>query len=193
MSIDQEFATSPSHLPEDATPPETGSVAPKAEYVPPSTPSPAEDIERLVPDPTAPFALESGTLVRTKPLKLREFLSLLKIVTRGAAMAMGSVSLNTNDEDFMQSMVSLFIFAIPEAEEEACDFIRMMVEPASKFDSPDAKATAEADLWDELSNPGLEDLITIIETVVRREGKDLRSLGKRLSSMFAVAQKTGQI
>jgi hypothetical protein len=162
-------------------------------YVEPEGPKPEEDIERLLPDPLAPFALESGSLVTTKPLKLREFLGLLKIVTRGAAMAMGSVRLNTDDDDFMQSMVSLFLFAIPEAEEEACDFIRMMVEPAGDFTTKEARAKAEEALYDELDNPDLNDIITIIETVVRREGKDLRSLGKRLSTMMEFAQKTGQI
>jgi hypothetical protein len=167
------------------------------EFVPPTEPRPEEDIERLVPDPTKPFELTSGFWVETNRLRLREFLAMLKIVTRGAAMAMGSVRLNTDDEDFMQSMVSLFLFAIPEAEDEAVDFIRMMVKPVKPsgavFANDDERVQYEQKLTEELDNPELEDMVTIIETVIRREGKDLRSLGKRLSGMLEVARKTGQI
>jgi hypothetical protein len=137
--------------------------------------------------------LANGSQVRIKPLKLREFLAMLKIVTRGAAMAMGSVRLDTNDEDFAQSLISLFLFAIPEAEDEAVDFIRLMVEPAGGPYAEGEREAAENKLFEDLDNPELEDIVTIVEGVIQREGKDLRALGKRLSTMLEVARKTGQV
>jgi hypothetical protein len=166
--------------------------APEEAYEAPAQPKPAEDVQRLLPDPSAPVELANGSKVRIKSLKLREFLAMLKIVTRGAAMAMGSVRLDTNDEDFAQSLISLFLFAIPEAEEEAVDFIRLMVEPVGPFADGEREA-AEAKLFEDLDNPELEDIVTIVEGVIQREGKDLRALGKRLSAMLEVAKKTGQV
>lgn len=161
-------------------------------YEAPQQPKPEEDVQRLVPDPGAPVTLENGSRVIIKPLKLREFLAMLKIVTRGAAMAMGSVRLDTNDEDFAQSLISLFLFAIPEAEDEAVDFIRLMVQPAGPFAEGEQEAAA-IKLFDDLENPELEDIVTIIEGVIRRDGKDLRALGKRLGGMLEIARKTGQV
>lgn len=182
---------SPSPEVQDATPPpvEAGS---EVEYVPPSDPQPDEDIERLLPSPGEPFALADGTMVIAQPLRLKEFLGLLKIVTRGAAMAMGEVRLNTNDADFSSSMMSLFIFAIPEAEDEAAEFLRMMIRPAGPFANGDAETKAYVDLDKAMKNPDLEDLFTIIEVVLNNEGKDLRRLGKRLGKALEFAQKTGQ-
>jgi hypothetical protein len=166
-------------------------------YEPPTDPSPDEDIERILPGPGEPVTLESGTLVFINPLKLREFLAMLKIVTRGAAMALGSVQLDVTDEAFGQSMISLFLFAIPEAEEEAVDFVRLMVRPygphSGAFGSDEELIRATRELDIELDNPSLEDLFTIIEVVINRESKDLRRLGKRLSNALAYAQKTGQV
>ena len=162
-------------------------------FEPPSDPNPDEDVERLLPSPGEPFPLVDGTQVIANDLRLKEFLGLLKIVTRGAAVALGEVRLNTNDEEFAQSLVSLFIFAIPEAEEEAADFLRMMVRPAGPFESPEAEARAQADLDALMINPDLEDMFSIIEVVITTEGKDLRRLGKRLGKALEFAQRTGQV
>jgi hypothetical protein len=105
---------------------------------------------------------------------------------------MGSVRLDTNDEDFAQSLISLFLFAIPEAEDEAVDFIRLMVEPVGPF-AEGERETAEEKLFGDLENPELEDIVTIVEGVIQREGKDLRALGKRLGTMLEVARKTGTV
>lgn len=162
-------------------------------YEEPADPSPGEEIERLVPSPGEPFELSDGTKVVANELRLREFLGLLKIVTRGAALAMNEVRLNTNDDDFAQSLISLFIFAIPEAEDEAADFVRMMVRPAGPFDDAKDEAAARTALDEHMVNPDLEDLFSIIEIVITNEGKDLRRLGKRLGKALEFAQKTGQV
>lgn len=163
------------------------------DYVEPKDPLPEQDIERLVPDENAVVTLANGREVKIAALRLREFLALLKIVTRGAAMALGSVRLDTNDEDFGQSMIAMFFFAIPEAEDEACDFVRIMVKPAEKFETREAEIAAAQELDAELENPELDDLFTVIETVINREGSDLRRLGKRLGKALEFARKTGQV
>lgn len=202
MSVDQDLNASPPptgdtleagsiQLPE--TSPQTPPEAAGEPFEPPSDPTPDEDIERLLPTPGAPFTLSDGTLVLANELRLKEFLALLKIVTRGAAVALGEVRLNTTDADFSQSLISLFIFAIPEAEEEAADFLRLMVRPVGPFASPDEEIAARAKLDGLMINPDLEDLFSIIEVVVVTEGKDLRRLGKRLTKALEFAQKTGQV
>lgn len=168
----------------------TSAPTPPSESTTP--PSPAEDIERILPNPGEPFALESGLQVVANPLKLRELLALLKIITRGAAIALGELNFNSTDSNFQQQMISLFIFAIPEAEDEAADFIRLMVRPAGPFADEDARVAAQIKLDEELLNPSLEDLFSIIEIVIHNEGGDLRRLGKRLMNTIAFAQKTGQ-
>lgn len=173
--------------------PSTEELEAAAAYVPPSDPSPEEDVERLLPSPGEPFALADGMMVIANPLKLKGFLGMLKIVTRGAAMALGDVRLNVSDADFMESLMSLFIFAIPEAEVEAADFLRIMVRPAGPFKSPEEAGEAEAELDAIMRDPDLEDVFSIIEIVIRTEGSDLRRLGKRLTSALTFAQKTGQL
>ena len=165
-------------------------------YEPPKDPSPDDEVDRLLPDPDKPVTLDDGTLVQIKPLRLREFLAMLKIVTRGAAIAMGQIRLDARDEDFMQSMIAMFLFAIPEAEEEAIDFIRIMVEPAKAYGDSDEERAQRAQDQDKLdvylNSPSLDDTFTVIENIIHREGSDLRRLGKRLTSALAFAQKTGQ-
>lgn len=159
----------------------------------PSDPSPEEDIERLLPSPGEPFQLASGDFVILNDLKLKGFLAMLKIVTRGAALALSEVRLNVNDEAFGESLMTLFLFAIPEAEAEAADFLRVMIRPAGPFEDQDARQQAEASLDAQMMDPDLEDVFTIIGLVIRNEGSDLRRLGKRLTSAMAFAQKTGQV
>lgn len=48
------------------------------------------ELDRLVPVVGEPITLVDGTKVLIRPLKLRELFALLKILTRGAAMAMGA-------------------------------------------------------------------------------------------------------
>jgi hypothetical protein len=155
-------------------------------------PTAAEDVQRLVPDPNLPFPLADGTMVVARHLRMREFLSMLKIVTRGASMAMGSVSLDIGDANFNQSLIMLFIFAIPEAPDEASDFVRSIIDPAPPDDgwSTEEMVAAEAHLDGLMENPDLGDLVDVIETVVHKEGPDIRRLGKRLTDAMALMQRT---
>lgn len=154
---------------------------------------PSEDVERLLPDPNEPFALEDGTMVVARHLKLREFLAMLKIVTRGASMALSQIRLDINDPNFQQTLITMFLFAIPEAPDEASEFVRAVIDPAvppGGWKTPEDSVAAETHLDELMFNPDLGDLIGVIETVIRKEGPDIRRLGKRLTDAMTLAQRT---
>lgn len=150
------------------------------------------EIEALLSTPNGPFELSTGTAVVIRQMNLREFLRLLKIISRGAGASLSSMSLDFNDPDsFVQTLLAMILFAVPEAEDETVDFIQSMVDPANL--SPNSKMALDqrVALAEELSNPDLEDMINILGVIVASEGKDLQKLGKRLRAMFSTASKFG--
>ena len=204
MSVDvQDLAPADVSVPvttEDATSvsvdPATPAVAEAAETQTPVVPDPPRDeSERLEPIPTGPITLESGTEVEVVPLRLRETMKLLKIVTRGAGSVLEQLMGELDMEDpaaFAQTLGALVIMSIPEAEDEAVAFIQAMVAPANETSlTTQEKITARQSLAQELSNPDLNDTISIIERVIRRESEDIRNLGKRIGAAFKVAGKVG--
>ena len=146
--------------------------------------------------------LESGTQLILQPLKSRQFFKLLRIITHGAGGMLLNVKFSADDnpEEFGGKLMALIGFAIPDAEDEVMDFILSMVKPAkeksgrslTKTDLAENKRLLE-NLIEELDNPELGDLITILEAIVKRESSDLQALGKRLMQMFDLAKKTGQV
>src|SRR6478752_3633792 len=58
------------------------------------TPDERDPIDRLIGDEDGPIILKSGREVAVKPLKLREFLSLLRILTRGGGSILAENPLN---------------------------------------------------------------------------------------------------
>lgn len=151
-----------------------------------------DEITALLEKPNGPFELSSGTAVVIRQMKLREFLRLLKIISRGGGAALAGMNLDFEDPNaFTQSLLMMVLFAIPEAEDETIDFIQSMVEPANL--SKDKKIANDqlVALYTELDNPEMEDIIDIIGVLVASEGRDLQKLGKRLRSMFSVASKMG--
>lgn len=170
--------------------------APETEAPAPEVESPLDNLEkrteaeRLDPQPT-PGQFKSGTPFAVEPLRLRQFLAMLRILTRGAATALMMGGLQSRDgEDFARQLMATLLFAIPEAEQETIDFIKAMTRP--QLDPKDENYAHMKELLDEeLDNPELEDVVAILEMVVTTEGEDLRALGNRLRSMFATAQKMG--
>lgn len=167
-----------------------GSAEPAADPAP--KPMPARDeAERLDPQPT-PSVLSSGTEIDIEPLKLRQFLRLLRIVTRGASDMLENANLDFEDpQAFLQTFLGLVIFSIPEAENESVDFIQSMVLPKGLTGDPKKDIPKIEALRAELDNPELEDVITIFELIVQRESEDLRALGKRLGGMLKIAERMG--
>lgn len=160
-------------------------------YQPATVAPPRDELERLDPAPLK-LALESGTAFDLEPLKLRQFLRLLRIVTRGAADVLDQAELDFNDpQAFMQTFLGMVLFSIPEAEEETVDFIKSVVRPSNLTGDAKKDLALVQSLSAELDNPELEDTITIVQALVEREAEDLRALGKRLAGMLRTAEKLG--
>lgn len=162
---------------------------PDDEVSPVEESTPTED-EALVPDlnPSDPFKLSDGSEVRVRELKLKEFLVMMRIITRGAAMAFnGGYNIDPNSPTFVQDLAYTFIFAVAEAEHEAIEFIQVMVDPV------DTSEQARANLAVLLSNPDLEDVLEIITRVIGKAAPNIKALGKRLASLMKMAQKVGQL
>lgn len=166
------------------------------------------EIDKLDPLPES-VTLQSGLVVRLEALKTRQFLKLLRIITHGGLSQLGGQFIGSlisdadesdSVEEFMGRLLSAVLFAVPDAEDETIVFLRAMCYPDGLVEKraltrPDVEhnKTLWAGLDAELENPELEDTITIIEAIVRREAEDIQALGKRLMTMFNLAQKTGQV
>jgi hypothetical protein len=147
-------------------------------------------------------SLLSGTKVVIQPLKARQFFKLLRIITHGAGGMLLNVKFSGEDtpEEFGAKLLALVGFAIPDAEEEVIEFLLSMTRPAEEktgrsLNKQDKEFNKELtdNLFEELYNPELEDLVTLVEAIVQRESEDLQALGKRLMAMFDLAKKTGQV
>jgi hypothetical protein len=159
------------------------------------------DAEVIVPDDEI-IELTTGLRLRLQALKSRQFLKLLKIVTHGAGGMLFNVNISASDtpEEFGAKLLAVIGYAIPDAENEVIDFLMSMAEPAelkkgrklSSAEKEENKQILEQFL-EEMDNPTMEDLVTLVEAIVMREASDLQALGKRLMGMFKMAQKLGQV
>lgn len=164
----------------------------------------ANEIDALDPVPEQ-VKLATGTVVVLESLRARQFFKLLRIVTHGALPVMQDMSIlrmdpNADPGEFAGKLLSLMLLSIPDAEDETIEFIRSMCKPVGliegrKLNKQDAERNNE--LWNrldnDLDNPELDDLLTIVEAVVKREAADIQALGKRLAGMLKLAEKTGQL
>lgn len=154
---------------------------------------------------TQTITLAGGTQVVIERLRARQFFKLLRIVTHGAMPALNTMNMlpdpNGDRGEFVTKLLSMVVLSIPDAEEETLDFIASMCTPvglrpggrkASKEDV-EYNASLWTSLGQELHNPELDDLVTIIEAVIRAESDDIQALGKRLAALFRLAEKTGQV
>lgn len=151
-----------------------------------------KDVDVLDPQPNV-VMLESGAQVEIVPLKSRQFFKLLRIITHGAGDAVQALRLDPNDSDgaFIAKMVGTILFSIPEAENEAIDFVVSMVKPVGLIEGRKLDEEAKErniELWakvlDEFDNPSMDDMVSIIEKIIENEAPNLKALGKRLMTMF---------
>ena len=144
----------------------------------------------ILPESDGSVELLDGFRVTVNRLKLREFLALMKVVTRGASPLMASIQLDSaaDTTEFAKNFLGLLLFAIPEAEDEIIDFIRLIVVPQAG-NNPDTLLAIDV----AMANPDLEDVVIILEKLVEQEATSVQSLGKRLVSLFSLARKLGQV
>jgi hypothetical protein len=167
----------------------------------------ADELHALDPAPER-LTLENGVEVVFEELRAKQFFKLLRILTRGAAPILSRPDLLRTDEDtssaeFATRLLTAVFMALPEADDEAIDFVRSMVKPAGLIEYDFRRKPSEAEkaqneeAWIKVSealyNPSLSDMVEIIEGVVRRESADILALGKKVASLLKLAFKTGQI
>lgn len=187
--------------------PESVETAPEAVVEPPVEAAPdesvvVEEVSRIMPD-SSEVQLSNGCAVTIERLRTRQFLKLLKILTRGAGAMLMEYRLDgdLSSDEFQGRLIALIGLSIPEAEDEAIDFLRAMTVPVGivpgsvRSLSKDEQESNEM-IWaryeEIMINPELDDLIDIIERVVKAEAGDMQRLGKRVGQMISLAQKTGQ-
>lgn len=155
-----------------------------------------DDVETLAPEPTQ-LELSSGTVIEIERLKTRQLFRFLKILTVGAGAALADLKIDGESDpaDLAQELVALLLVSIPDAEDEAMDFVRSMVKPLglvaperSKNDRV-ANVAKYEELYLELDNPEIEDTIAILEKVIRTEAPNMLALGKRLAALLPSAAK----
>lgn len=161
------------------------------------------DIDRIDPPPEV-IKLKCGLEVRLLDLRTRQLFALLRIITHGAGTALTGAGIDFSDkpEIFLQKLLSVVLFSIPDAAQEAIDFLQSMVEPVDLIDKMprdlsekerEHNISAWTEVNRELWNPDPEDTLDIIEAVVKREADDLQALGKRIRRFLELAAKTGQL
>lgn len=150
-----------------------------------NTPS---DVDALVPE-SEEITLSSGSVVRVERLRTRGMFKLLKIVTRGGGPILMQMDLDFNDtQTFVGQFLAVVMMAIPEAEDEAIEFIQSMAVPAGFKENAKSKADQArnqelvAELLEELDDPTIDDTFSIIETIIKNEAHDIQALGKRLAA-----------
>ena len=158
------------------------------------------ELDRLDPEPRT-VKLSTGFEVELQRLRTRQFFRLLKVLTHGAGplVLQSGLDFREDPEQFGQKLISLIILAVPDAENEFIQFLASMTEPAGLAKGRKLTKQEEEDnraLWDlfntEMGNPELDDLVTLIEDIVRQEAPEIQALGKRLAAAMQVFQKTGQ-
>ncbi len=148
------------------------------------------------------ITFEDGSQLQIEELRLRQLFKLLKIVTRGAGPLLfdSRLSLTGTPEEIALKFMTILGFALPEAEDEAIEFIVSMIAPVGTVDG--RKLTEQERkhnqklleaLIDEWQNPDPVKAIEVIEHIVKREAEDLGALAKKLMTMFSMGKKTGQI
>lgn len=153
--------------------------------------------EMDVLDPAASVVtLSDGRNVRVERLRTRQTMRLMKILTRGAGDALGTIDFSAGADEAGPALLAAVIFSIPEAEDETIDFVRSMISPADLITDPHSKPEREvnaglhAALDAAFDNPDLDDLVTVLERVIEVETPHLVALGKRLAALLKVARQT---
>lgn len=149
----------------------------------------ASEIDSLDPESDI-IQLESGDRVVIQRLRTRQMFRLLKILTHGAGPALNTLTLGGETAEFITNLIAVTVMAIPNAEDETIDFVLSMVDSADTIDPPRTKAdrARNDELRDNLAtnllNPSLDDLLSIIEIVIRKEAPEIAALGKRLGALL---------
>lgn len=142
------------------------------------TPEKTPDMEVILPTPTD-FEVE-GIPVVVNRLRSREFLTLMRVLTKGLGPGIANIRFNGDDPDEMKGQfIGLFVLAIPAAIDEFGQFLLTIVQPK---DGAQRGALTKA-----MQNPEFDVLIDVITIVLEQEKDDLFSLvGKARAALSKI-------
>jgi hypothetical protein len=160
------------------------------------------ELDRIDPEPVT-CKLSTGLVVEVVRMRTRQFFRLLRVLTHGAgpALAQGGLNFGADPGEFAGKLMTLLVMSIPDAEQEAIQFLASMCRPAGLADKSARDLTKQETasnqaLWDQfnedLHNPELDDTLDLLDVIVRREAPELQALGKKMQRMFELFRKTGQ-
>lgn len=136
------------------------------------------DIDTIVPD--KPPLVIDGVQCRIRPMKTREFLALMKVLTSGLGGALAQVRIDlTSQETVARDMAALLMLAIPNATEEFMVFLTAVCEPVS--DDPKVKAQVARYFHDD---PDLDVMMVVFEYVIEANKDDLPALAGKAQAMW---------
>lgn len=145
------------------------------------------------------ITLAEGKQVEVAPLRTRQLLRLVRVLTKGATPMLASLSFDTegSNEEFGIQLATTVAFALGEAEDEAMEFLQSLVEPIglrkgrnlTKVDQSHNDALLD-DLYEVLDNPLPQDTFAILQNVFVHEAENLKSLGKQIGVMLRASGAT---
>ena len=153
----------------------------------------SEALDAVRPDPSEPFELVSGRLVKVERVRLRQLIKFVKILSAGTATALQNLQIDPdeNPDAFLGSLLMALVVSVPEGEGEIVEFIQSLVIPAdltegrnlpkSVRDENDEKVE---DLFFDLYNPDLDDVYEILSRVFEIEGPHLLDLANKVTHLI---------
>lgn len=151
---------------------------------------------------TRVLTFEDGSQVKVLDIRLRALMKCLKIITRGAGPLLFDprMQLTGTSTEIAVKFMTILGFAVPEAEDEAIEFILSVIEPVGlvkgrKLTNQEKENNSRLleELVTEWDDPDPLKAITVLEAVVHAEKEDLAGLVKKLMTMFKMGKKTGLI
>jgi hypothetical protein len=136
--------------------PEPSPEAPKAEE------KPVADVEVIIPVPGE--LVIDGIAVNVNRLKTREFMGLLRILTRGSSPILGQFEFSDNPRDLTVQLMTLLTFALPEQPDDFIGFIQTIVSPKKPEDQGAVLAA--------LLNPELGVMVDVMTVLAAQEAED---------------------
>lgn len=137
------------------------------------------DLDGILPEEGG--LVVEGIPATVKRLKSREFLQLIRVLTRGLGENAGMLDLNGDESEVQGKLIAMFVMAIPEAHEEFQQFVFGVVEPVSSAQKDELRKA--------LDNPELEVLIDVLTLIAVQEAPDFRSLVGKLKAALVLVQK----
>ena len=154
-----------------------------------------DETATIVPFPDV-LTLVTGQKVSIVALKTRQLIRLVRILTHSLGPIIEN-GLDPEAEEFTSQLVGALITAIPEAEDEVIDFVGSMVEPVGLRKGRGLSRVDKdynEELWtkaaEALDNPDIDDLITIVEAIIRTCAPNLKALGKRVMTLLPMEMQS---